>query len=134
MTDDRTAKDLVVWDSGIKEQLIKADCAEPKAIQYYKQEGYRMRACRKLADKKSEGSRIANTKKCKRFARIICSSDCTNTIRELKDLTYKKKPDGSLDYGRFTIDPHTFSAIWYALDDYTVADVKQRKSNSVSGR
>ena len=133
MTDDRTAKDLVVWDSGIKQQLIKADCAEPKAIQYYKQQGFKMRACKKLADKKTEGSRIANTKKCKRFVRIICSSDCINTIRELKDLTYKKKPDGSLDYGHFTIDPHTFSAIWYGLDDYTVADVKKRKSNSVKG-
>lgn len=133
MTDDRTAKDLVLWDSNIKNELIKADCAEPKAIQYYKQEGFTMRGCKKLADKKSEGSRIANTKKCKRFARIICSSNCTNAIRELKDLTYKKKPDGSLDYGKFTIDPHTFSAMWYALDDYTVADVKKRRSNSVSG-
>lgn len=133
MTDDRTAKDLVVWDETIKEQLIKADCAEPKAIQYYKQEGFKMRACKKLADKKTEGSRIANTKKCKRFARIICSSKCPNTIKELKDLTYKKNKDGSLDYGHFNIDPHTFSAIWYALDDYTVANVKDRQYNSRKG-
>ena len=133
MTDDRTAQDLVVWDSGIKQQEIKADCAEPKSIQYYKQQGFNMRKCRKTAEKKSEGSRIANTKKCKRFVRIICSSDCKNTIKELQDLTYKKKPDGSLDYGKFNIDPHTFSAIWYGLDDYTVADYKQRKTNSVRG-
>lgn len=133
MTDDRTAADLVMWDTNIKNELIKADCAEPKAIRFYQQEGFKMRACRKLADKKTEGSRIANTKKCKRFRRIICSSDCINTIRELKDLTYKKKPDGSLDYGRFNIDPHTFSAIWYGLDDYTVANAKERKSHSVKG-
>lgn len=25
----------------------------------------------------------------------------------------------------FTIDPHTLSAIWYALDDYEVADMKE---------
>lgn len=134
MTDDKTAIDLVEWDPGIKNELIKADCAEPKAIQYYRQQGFKIRACKKLADKKTEGSRIANTRKCKRFARIICSSECTNTIRELKDLTYKKRPDGSLDFGKFTIDPHTFSAIWYALDDYTVADPKQRKSNSKKGK
>lgn len=133
MTDDRTAIDLVNWDSNIKNEKIKADCAEPKAIQYYKQQGFNMVKCRKLADKKTEGSRIANTKKCKRFKRIICSSDCINTINELKDLTYKKNKDGSLDYGHFNIDPHTFSAIWYALDDYTVADVKLRKSNSIRG-
>lgn len=134
MTDDRTAADLVVWDPGIKEELIKADCAEPKAIQYYKQQGFKMRACKKVADKKTEGSRIANTKKCKRFKRIICANTCVNTINELKDLTYKKRPDGSLDYGHFNIDPHTFSAIWYALDDYNVANAKERKNNSIQGR
>lgn len=26
------------------------------------------------------------------------------------------------------------SAIWYALDDYTVADLKERKSNSRKGQ
>ena len=87
----------------------------------------------KQADKKSEGSRIANTKKCKRFKRIICSSDCVNTIKELKDLTYKKNRNGTIDYSRFNIDPHTFSAIWYAIDDYTVADLKKRKNNSYRG-
>jgi phage terminase large subunit len=133
MTDDRTAIDLVKWDSDIKDKLIKADCAEPKAIQYYKQEGFTMRACKKLADKKTEGSRIANTKKVKRFARIICSSKCKNTIKELRYLTYKKNKDGTLNYGQFNIDPHTFSAIWYALDDVTVADVKKRRSNSKRG-
>lgn len=133
MTDDKTAIDLVEWDNTIKDRLIKADCAEPKAIQYYKQEGFKMRPCKKLADRKTEGSRIANTKKCKRFVRIICSSKCANTIKELKDLTYKKNKDGSLNYGQFDIDPHTFSAIWYALDDYTVANVKERKTNSRKG-
>ena len=133
MTDDRTAVDLVKWDPGIKQVRIKADCAEPKAIQFYKQEGFNMIACKKKADKKTEGSRIANTKKVKRFKRIICSSDCTNTIKELKDLTYKKNKDGSLNFGQFDIDPHTFSAIWYALDDYTVANAKERKNNSKRG-
>lgn len=133
MTDDRTAVDLVKWDSDIKNELIKADCAEPKAIRYYQQEGFTMRACKKRADKKTEGSRIANTKKVKRFRRIICSSGCVSTINELKDLTYKKKPSGEVDYGHFNIDPHTFSAIWYALDDYTVANVKEREINTRRG-
>lgn len=133
MTDDRTAVDLVKWDGNIKNELIKADCAEPKAIRYYQQEGFTMRACKKRADKKTEGSRIANTKKVKRFRRIICASNCVSTINELKDLTYKKKPSGEVDYGHFNIDPHTLSAIWYALDDYTVANVKERKVNTRRG-
>lgn len=134
MTDDKTANDLVKWDEYIKEQNIKADNAEPKAIQYYRQQGFNITPCKKKCDKKSEGSRIANTRKCKRFRRIICSNDCINTIKELKDLTYKKNKDGTLNYSQFNIDPHTFSAIWYAIDDYTVADLKERQNNSIKGR
>lgn len=133
MTDDKTAKDLLLWDESILDTKIKADNAEPKAIQYYRQQGFDILPCRKKCDKKSEGSRIANTKKCKRFRRIICSSDCINTIKELKDLTYKKNKDGSINYSQFNIDAHTFSAIWYALDDYTVADLKDKPNNSKKG-
>ena len=133
MTDDRTANDLVVWDPNIKSQMIKADCAEPKAIRYYQQQGFNMVKCKKVAEKKTEGSRISNTRKMKRFLRIICSRDCINTIRECQHLTYKKKNDGSLDYGHFDIDPHTFSAMWYALDDYQVVTPKERKIHSKRG-
>lgn len=133
MTDDKTAIDLVKWDPNIKNEKIKADNAEPKSIKYYQQQGFNIVPCKKKCDKKSEGSRVANTKKCKRFRRIICSSDCINTIKELKDLTYKKNKDGTLNYSQFNIDPHTFSAIWYALDDYTVADLKERKNHSIRG-
>jgi len=133
MTDDKTAKDLVEWEPDIKAIEIKADNAEPKSIQYYRQQGFNIRGCRKKCDKKSEGSRIANTKKCKRFTRIICARDCKNTIKELKDLTYKKNKDGSINYGQFNIDAHTFSAIWYALDSYTVADLKEKPNHSRKG-
>ena len=69
----------------------------------------------------------------KRFKRIICSPKCKNTIRELRDLTYKKDAKGKIWYDEFNIDPHTFSALWYALDNYTVADYKIRDFNSQSG-
>lgn len=128
MTDDRTAKALVKWDSHIKEEMIIADCEDPKAIQYYFQEGFKIRGCKKFP-----GSRLANTKKCKRFKRIVISSDCPNTIRELKTLTYKKDTNGQYIFDEFNIDPHTFSAMWYGLDGYTVADIKQRKRNSKRG-
>lgn len=128
MTDDKTAKDLVKWDSNIKNDLIIADCEDPKAIQYYYQEGFKIRGCHKFP-----GSRLANTKKCKRFKRIICSDNCPNTVRELKTLTYAKDSKGELIFDEFNIDPHTFSAMWYGLDGYTVADIKTRKSNSRKG-
>ena len=128
MTDDKTSADLKANYPGITEEEIIADCAEPKAIQFYIQEGFKMRKCRKF-----EGSRLANTKKVKRFRRIICSSNCVNTNRECSTLTYFKKPDGTLVLDEFNIDPHTFSAIWYGLDGYDVADVKYKPSNSRKG-
>ena len=113
---------------GINKQII-ADNEDPKAISYYRQNGYHIRGCRN----KFAGSRLSNTRKVKRFKKIICSPKCKNTIRELKDLTYLKKPNGDTVYDEFNIDPHSFSAIWYALDTVTVADVKQKSYNSKTG-
>lgn len=81
MTDDKTADELE--EEGLKKVIIKADNAEPKTIVYFKQRGFRMYSCKKL-------TRVENTKKMKRFKRIICSDACVNTIRELKELTFKK--------------------------------------------
>ena len=117
MTDVQTAIELE--ELGYKDELITADSEDPKAIRYYVLSGFRMRPC-----KKYQGSRIGNTRKVKRFKAIVISSKCKNTWRELKDLTYKKDADGTIHYDEFNIDPHTFSAIWYALDLYDVADVK----------
>ena len=100
--------------------MIIADNADPKAITYYRQNGYQIRACRN----KFAGSRLSNTRKIKRFKKIVCSPKCKNTIRELKDLTYATNKDGELLEDEFNIDPHTFSAIWYALDHYEVTDLK----------
>lgn len=124
MTDDKTAKELK--RAGYDEVQISADCAEPKTIKFYQQEGFKMRACYKI-------SRLENTKKIKRFRKIICSPDCINTIRELKNLTYAKDNKGIMIMDEFNIDPHTFSAIWYGLDTYNVADIKDRKRNTHSG-
>jgi phage terminase large subunit len=126
MTDDQTATELAAL--GLQGEQIVADNADPKAIQYYRQMGFTIRGCHKWA-----GSRLANTKKVKRFKRIVCSPDCINTVRELSTLTYAKDQKDNLKYDEFNIDPHTFSAIWYALDNYTVADVKEELRNSRKG-
>lgn len=114
-TDPQIADDIEKW----KDIVIKADCAEPKAIRYYKQRGFRMKACKKF-----QGSRAVYTKKVKRFKRIVCSDKCKNTIDELQDLTFAVDKDGEIIEDEFSIDPHTLSAIWYGLDDYEVSDLK----------
>ena len=110
-------------------KMIVADNEDPKAISYYRQNGFKIRGCRN----KFAGSRLSNTRKIKRFKKIIVSPKCKNTIRELKDLTYKRDAKGNVVYDKFNIDPHSFSAIWYGLDTVTVADVKVKDFNSKKG-
>lgn len=126
MTDPETAHELQEY--GLDKELITADCAEPKAIRFYRQSGFRMRPCHKAG-----GSRLANTRKIKRFKQIVCSPNCPNCIRELSTLTYAKDNKDNLIYDEFNIDPHTFSAIWYGLDTYEVADIKEIPKNSRKG-
>lgn len=114
-TDPEIARDIEKW----KDIMIKADCAEPKAIRYYKQLGFRIRPCRKF-----KGSRSVYTKKVKRFKKIICADNCENVIEELETLTFAVDKDGEVVEDEFSIDPHTLSAIWYGLDDYEVSDLK----------
>jgi len=120
MTDDKTAIEIAEFKN--TQELIRADSAEPKTIKYYRQEGFNI-----VGAKKFQGSRLQNTKKVKRFKKIICSSNCINTVDELKDLTYAVDKNGEIIEDEFNIDPHTFSAIWYALDGYEVADIKEKK-------
>lgn len=116
-TDPEIAEDIKEFKE--TRETIKSDCAEPKAIKYYKQQGFKMKACKKF-----QGSRATYTKKVKRFKKIICASCCINTIEELKELTFKVDRDGEIIEDDFNIDPHTLSAIWYALDDYEVSNLK----------
>ncbi|MGN2371857.1 PBSX family phage terminase large subunit [Clostridium cagae] len=120
MTDDKTAIELEEFKK--TQERIKADSAEPKTITFYRQEGFNM-----LGAKKFPGSRLQNTKKVKRFKKIICSADCADVIDELEDLTYAVDKDGEIIEDEFNIDPHTFSAIWYALDGYEVSNLKEHK-------
>ncbi|EID42868.1 PBSX family phage terminase large subunit [Parageobacillus thermoglucosidasius] len=119
MTDDETAEEISEFKE--TQELIKADSAEPKTIRYYRKQGFNM-----VGALKFPGSRLQYTKKIKRFKKIICSDRCTNTVFELKDLTYAKDKNGNIIEDEFNIDPHTLSAIWYALDDYEVEDLKEK--------
>jgi len=114
-------KILKMQNGGIRKHIV-ADSSDPKAIAYYQSQGYPIRAC----VNRFKGSRLANTRKIKRFSKICISAKCQNTAAELIDLSYKKNQAGELYQDVFTIDPHTFSSIWYALDIVEVADYKIR--------
>lgn len=126
LTDKQSAEKLLEWNPEVKQWRVKCDCAQPGSIKFFHDEGFGFCKCHKI-------TRLEQVKKVKRFKKIVCSPKCKNTIRELQDLVYKEDSNGNLIYDEFNIDPHTFSAIWYALDDVTVADVKEKKNNSKKG-
>lgn len=124
LTDDETADILERLGLRTGREVIRADSAEPKAIAYFRKRGFNMIAARKWSDG-TRHARLDNTRKVKRFKRIIVSDACPNAIRELGELTYAVDKNGVVIEDEFAIDPHTFSAIWYALDSYDVTDVKR---------
>lgn len=118
MTDDYTAAEPELQHlKDDDDLLIKADCAEPKTIAYYQQQGFNMIGAKKY-------QRIEQVRKIKRFKKIFISTNCPQCWGELHDLTYKEDKNGKIIPDQFNIDPHTFSSIWYALDDYEVSDLK----------
>lgn len=130
MTDDETADALEEFVR--TRECIKADSAEPKAIRYYQKRGFNMVATRK-SNGGSRHSRLDNTRKLKRFRRIICSDVCVHCIEELQDLTYATDRDGEIIPDEFNRDAHTFSSLWYGLDDYDVVDIKHRFTKEAFG-
>lgn len=120
MTDDEVVEEPELQFLRENEDRIIADSAEPKTIKFYRKSGFNMTACTKF-----QGSRLANTRKVKRFKKIFISSQCPKCYAELKELSYKEDKNGNIIPDQFNVDPHTFSAIWYALDGYEVADLKE---------
>lgn len=98
-TDDITAQEI---EHIVGNDLVIADSAEPKTIRYFNQQGFKM-----IGANKGPGSRLQNTKKVKRFKKIICSDSCVNTIRELANLTYATDKLGNIIEDEFSLDPHT---------------------------
>lgn len=95
-------------ENGIRFNPVVGDSSSPKDIAYYSQQGMYIRAClnRGMVPNAS-GTRIANTKKIKRFKRIICSPNCQDVIKELKYLTYKVDKNDKVCYDQFNRDPHS---------------------------
>ena len=124
LTDDEFADELERLGFKDSREVIRCDSAEPKAIRYLQKRGFRAIAAHKW-NGGTRHARLDNTKKIKRFKRIICSDACPNAIRELGELTYARDRNGDLLEDEFNLDAHTFSALWYALDSYDVTDIKR---------
>lgn len=110
-------------DNGVRYNPIVADSADPKAIRFYFRQGFDIRGA-----KKRKYSNIAHIRRVKRFRRIVCSTNCINTIRELRDLAYFTDKSGNIIDDKFSIDAHTFDALKYGTEDYLVTDELKGKT------
>ena len=124
LTDDEFADKLDRLGLKSSREVIRCDSAEPKAIRYLQKRGFRAIAAHKW-NGGTRHARLDNTKKVKRFKKIICSDACPNVIKELGELTYARDRKGDIIEDEFSSDPHTFSSLWYALDSYDVVDIKR---------
>ena len=109
-----------IEDMNLKKSKLYVDAAEPRSIQYFKQEGIRAEACSKGKDSVKAGLMFLQD------SLIIVHPKCVNFINELENFSYIK----SKITGEYTEDTthefsHAIDACRYAYSDiYTNTKLK----------
>lgn len=109
-----------IGDMNLKKTKIYVDAAEPRSIQYFKQEGIRAEACSKGRDSVKAGLMFLQD------SLIVVHPSCQNFINELENFSYIK----SKVTGEYTEDTthewsHAIDACRYAYSDiYTQTKLK----------
>lgn len=117
-----------VFDMGLKKSRIFVDAAEPRSIQYFKNERINAVACSKGKDSVKAGIMFLQDHL------IIVHPDCKNFITELENFSYVK----SKQTGEYTEDTthewsHAIDACRYAYSDiYTNKQLKTLNKNYLS--
>ncbi len=110
------------------DEIVYADSAEPKAIEYYQGQGMLVNPADKPKDVTRDGVRKLQT-----FRNIYIDKEvCPNTWHELNMMKWYKNKDGIVAINPktkkpFNIDPHSFDAIKYALTDYRPAKIDKKR-------
>lgn len=106
-------------------EKIRADNAEPKTIREFKNEGFNI-----IGADKGPGSVKEGVRKLRSFKRIIIDSErCRNAKNEAEDWCFEKDMDGEIIEDEFTIDPHAWDAVRYAIENYKVKTTKAKIQN-----
>lgn len=109
MTNDETI--ALVKEKYDNDNVIIADSAEPKSIDYYKKNGLR----RIKGAKKGKGSIEAGIKLIKNYE-VIIHKDCLNTKKEFSLYKYKESKDGQVLPKPVDKDNHLIDALRYGLE------------------
>ena len=119
MTDEEMLQEPIIQDLINDGDVVFGDSAEPKTIEFYRNNGVKMNPAEKTANNNMNG-----VKKMWTFNNIYINKDLTpNAYRELMELKFHLNDDGVVAKNSktgkiFNIDPHTFDAINYALTQY----------------
>ena len=108
-SNESTAKLLI--DSGIGDELVTCDSAEPKSIGDYKEFGVFARPA-----EKGPGSVEYSMKWLQSLREIVIDSGCTETAREFINYEYERDKDGEIITGYPDHDNHHIDAVRYAMN------------------
>ena len=120
LTDPEMLETEIIQKMISEGEVVYADSAEPKAIAFYNINGLLINPAKKTPDISKAG-----IKKIQTFRNIFIDKNvCQNTYRELTEMKWHLDKNGLIaknpKTGKpFNIDPHTFDAIKYGLNDYT---------------
>ena len=103
-------------------KIIYADSASAQTIADFYDAGYNIDGATK-----GNGSVEYHEQLLRSFSRIVIDIDrCPHTKEEAEECVYKKDKNGDIQAGRYNIDPHSFDAMSYGLEEYEYIPLKER--------
>lgn len=103
-------------------KTIYADSASAQTIADFYDAGYNIDGATK-----GNGSVEYHEQLLRSFSRIVIDIDrCPHTKEEAEECVYKKDKNGDIQAGRYNIDPHSFDAMSYGLEEYEYIPLKER--------
>ena len=120
----KTTQELMQGLQALKNNNIPiyADSASSQTIADFYDAGFNI-----YGATKGKGSVEYHEQLLRSFSRIVIDIDrCPNTKATAEEYVYKKDKNGEIQAGKYNIDPHSFDAASYGLEEYDFIPLKNR--------
>nr|DAL39619.1 MAG TPA_asm: terminase large subunit [Caudoviricetes sp.] len=120
----KTTQELMQGLQALKNNNIPiyADSASSQTIADFYDAGFNI-----YGATKGKGSVEYHEQLLRSFSRIVIDIDrCPNTKATAEECVYKKDKNGEIQAGKYNIDPHSFDAASYGLEEYDFIPLKNR--------
>lgn len=120
----KTTQELMQGLQALKNNNIPiyADSASSQTIADFYDAGFNI-----YGATKGKGSVEYHEQLLRSFSRIVIDIDrCPNTKATAEECVYKKDKNGEIQAGNYNIDPHSFDAASYGLEEYDYIPLKER--------